>query len=107
LSELQPSLLDHLPLTTGRVSTRGAASGRDSGVGITEAARQARFRRIAVTFIEHLMDFLLDAEDDEDEEILDDEDFDEEDAAEDEDEDPDAEDDEEEETWQVCVALTS
>ena len=51
------------------------------------------------------MDFLLDAEDDEDDEILDDEEFDEEDDAEDEDEDPDAEDEEEEETWQVARCL--
>jgi hypothetical protein len=105
LPKLWPSLLDHVPVTARRVSGRSAASGCDSGVGVTKAARQAHPRRVAVTFIEYLMDFLLDAEDDEDDEILDDEEFDEEDAAEDEDADPDAEDEEEEETWQVARCL--
>lgn len=112
--EVQPPLLDHVPLATRHRAGRprahrssGEGPGRTAASRSRAASRQAGRGRIIPSH-RSPMDFLLDDEDDEDEddEVLDDEDFDEEKDSDDDEEDPD-EDDEEEEGWQVRSALTS
>jgi hypothetical protein len=88
MPEVRPTLLDDLPITARRRSSRG--SPRD------EARRRVISPRPVMNTSSNLSD--------EDDEVIEDEEFDEDAELDEDDDDNDVDDEEEEETWQVVAS---